>query len=127
MSEWLKETGCKPVGSAYAGSNPAPPTFFRLGSKADLPASAGNPPSLLLVGRRRTVGDSGECLGGRPRPLPRLERHEGYGVCGNGAGVARASYVEICEQIDPVQVGAYCPRRQAVDLQLLIGEVGIGA
>ena len=24
MSEWLKETGCKPVGSAYAGSNPAP-------------------------------------------------------------------------------------------------------
>ena len=26
MSEWLKETGCKPVGSAYAGSNPAPPT-----------------------------------------------------------------------------------------------------
>src|SRR3954465_14006407 len=25
MSEWLKETGCKPVGSAYAGSNPAPP------------------------------------------------------------------------------------------------------
>ena|SRR5829696_4779636 len=26
MSEWLKETGCKPVGYAYAGSNPAPPT-----------------------------------------------------------------------------------------------------
>src|SRR3954454_10059897 len=26
MSEWLKETGCKPVGLAYAGSNPAPPT-----------------------------------------------------------------------------------------------------
>src|SRR5689334_22170478 len=25
MSEWLKETGCKPVGYAYAGSNPAPP------------------------------------------------------------------------------------------------------
>src|ERR1041385_8437782 len=25
MSEWLKETGCKPVGLAYAGSNPAPP------------------------------------------------------------------------------------------------------
>ncbi len=24
MSEWLKETGCKPVGYAYAGSNPAP-------------------------------------------------------------------------------------------------------
>ena len=27
MSEWLKETGCKPVGSAYAGSNPAPATY----------------------------------------------------------------------------------------------------
>ena len=25
VSEWLKETGCKPVGSAYTGSNPAPP------------------------------------------------------------------------------------------------------
>ncbi len=24
MSEWLKETGCKPVGSAYVGSNPTP-------------------------------------------------------------------------------------------------------
>src|SRR5690242_16588661 len=28
MSEWLKETGCKPVGYAYAGSNPAPPIYF---------------------------------------------------------------------------------------------------
>ena len=27
MSEWLKEMGCKPIGSAYAGSNPAPPTL----------------------------------------------------------------------------------------------------
>jgi hypothetical protein len=27
VSEWLKETGCKPVGSAYAGSNPAPTTI----------------------------------------------------------------------------------------------------
>ena len=26
MSEWLKESGCKPDGYAYAGSNPAPPT-----------------------------------------------------------------------------------------------------
>src|SRR3954453_12227072 len=25
MSEWLKEMGCKPIGYAYAGSNPAPP------------------------------------------------------------------------------------------------------
>lgn len=27
MSEWLKETGCKPVGSAYVGSNPTPTTL----------------------------------------------------------------------------------------------------
>jgi hypothetical protein len=30
MSEWLKETGCKPVGSAYAGSNPAPPIIITI-------------------------------------------------------------------------------------------------
>lgn len=29
MSEWLKETGCKPVGSAYVGSNPTPTTISR--------------------------------------------------------------------------------------------------
>ena len=27
MSEWLKETGCKPVGYAYVGSNPTPSTI----------------------------------------------------------------------------------------------------
>ena len=27
MSEWLKETGCKPVGIAYSGSNPLAPTI----------------------------------------------------------------------------------------------------
>lgn len=30
MSEWLKETGCKPVGSAYVGSNPTPTTLIEL-------------------------------------------------------------------------------------------------
>ena len=34
VSEWLKETGCKPVGSAYAGSNPAPTMFFCTKSRA---------------------------------------------------------------------------------------------
>src|SRR5438270_6840038 len=29
MSEWLKEADCKSAGSAYAGSNPAPPTILR--------------------------------------------------------------------------------------------------
>ena len=28
MPEWLKGTGCKPVGSAYLGSNPSAPTIY---------------------------------------------------------------------------------------------------
>ena len=28
VPEWLKGTGCKPVGSAYLGSNPSAPTIF---------------------------------------------------------------------------------------------------
>ena len=28
MPEWLKGTGCKPVGSAYLGSNPSAPTIL---------------------------------------------------------------------------------------------------
>ena len=34
MPEWLKGTGCKPVGFAYAGSNPAPPTNASTGQRA---------------------------------------------------------------------------------------------
>ena len=30
MSEWLKETDCKSVGSAYVGSNPTSPTFEQI-------------------------------------------------------------------------------------------------
>src|SRR5215208_3455104 len=37
MSEWLKEMDCKSIGSAYAGSNPAPPTTgLRAGKHADV-------------------------------------------------------------------------------------------
>jgi hypothetical protein len=43
MSEWLKETGCKPVGLAYAGSNPAPPIGLRV------PRGRGNDPSAPAV------------------------------------------------------------------------------
>ena len=28
VPEWLKGTGCKPVGYAYLGSNPSAPTIF---------------------------------------------------------------------------------------------------
>ena len=41
MSEWLKETGCKPVGSAYTGSNPVPPTFNLRKSTLRAPISLG--------------------------------------------------------------------------------------
>ena len=30
MSEWLKETDCKSVGSAYVGSNPTSPIFEQI-------------------------------------------------------------------------------------------------
>ena len=36
MSEWLKEIGCKPIGYAYAGSNPAPATIRRPFGARDL-------------------------------------------------------------------------------------------
>ena len=39
VSEWLKETGCKPVGSAYAGSNPAP-TISRTASHVGIASQA---------------------------------------------------------------------------------------
>ena len=29
MPEWLKGTGCKPVGYAYVGSNPTPSTTLK--------------------------------------------------------------------------------------------------
>ena len=34
MPEWLKGTGCKPVGYAYVGSNPTPSTTLKGGYKA---------------------------------------------------------------------------------------------
>lgn len=49
MSEWLKETGCKPVGSAYVGSNPTPTT---LQSDVELLEQAlGDGESLVWTGR----------------------------------------------------------------------------
>src|SRR3954463_5167686 len=51
MSEWLKETGCKPVGYAYAGSNPAPPIARR--KRKRLHAAARPPRLVLLLPRRR--------------------------------------------------------------------------
>src|SRR4051812_4540425 len=39
MSEWLKDRGCKPRGTAYAGSNPAPPTSVARASQRSLLAA----------------------------------------------------------------------------------------
>lgn len=37
MSEWLKEIGCKPIGSAYAGSNPASPICTQFNNTFSIP------------------------------------------------------------------------------------------
>src|SRR3954447_417317 len=62
MSEWLKETGCKPVGYAYAGSNPAPPTR-RLPTTA---REGGEPPPRLpyvRMSKRGQVSHAGDVAG----------------------------------------------------------------
>src|SRR5262249_60551736 len=43
VPEWPKGTGCKPVGSAYGGSNPPAPTRFAAAPLARLLASRGEP------------------------------------------------------------------------------------
>src|SRR5215204_3596129 len=56
MSEWLKETGCKPVGSAYAGSNPAPPIHLLRWTPADMSGQSRENALLTpdIPGHRRT-------------------------------------------------------------------------
>ena len=57
VSEWLKETDCKSVGSAYAGSNPAPSTTAtRMPSRRGGPMRSELPPSRhFRRGDARTV------------------------------------------------------------------------
>src|SRR5215216_3885163 len=70
MSERPKEIGCKPIGTAYAGSNPAPPTS---------PRKPVEPAHLLAdLGTFSTVR-AGDVPG---------RRHEVFGCA---AGVARGS------------------------------------
>src|SRR5204863_4869645 len=121
MSEWLKETGCKPVGLAYAGSNPAPPTV------SDRRLGAAGLGELLLepvVGERLVV---------EWRHLdPARGAVEGHGL---GEGGARldvrdacpahsSASLEVLEQAPPEAEPA-CRRREphALDLGGLTGVV----
>ena len=66
MSEWLKETGCKPVGSAYAGSNPAPPTSRARPSGVAAATGVG----VRALRDSRAQARAPETTGHRPWPLP---------------------------------------------------------
>src|SRR5215210_2564742 len=68
MSEWLKETGCKPVGYAYAGSNPAPPT----GSVASCPWAGSTP---AAAARSPAVAPRRAALGWARAQLAQLVEH----------------------------------------------------
>src|SRR3954466_1428924 len=63
MSEWLKETGCKPVGYAYAGSNPAPPIIEVDAADRGSPIVSGDIPRAWVRMERLPSG--------RPRRSPR--------------------------------------------------------
>ena len=66
MPEWLKGTGCKPVGYAYVGSNPTPSTIYF--ARGLFPACGRGPPR----GRRDAPGRGGSrtcvSLAGCSRP-----------------------------------------------------------
>ena len=46
MPEWLKGTGCKPVGYAYVGSNPTPSTTLKALSNSLLRAPCASEPPI---------------------------------------------------------------------------------
>ena len=46
MPEWLKGTGCKPVGYAYVGSNPTPSTTLKALSNLLLRAPCASEPPI---------------------------------------------------------------------------------
>src|SRR3954454_21068820 len=76
MSEWLKEMGCKPIGYAYAGSNPAPPIQqASIGRLTGAERQAAHP--LVVQTRRATGAVSVRLIAGAPVALvdhPRAER-----------------------------------------------------
>ena len=87
VPERPKGTGCKPVGSAYGGSNPpAPTSFLPACSRVALAAPIGS--ALVPLGRRTSLGRA-------QRPAPHKER------AGNAA-----SYDRAVERFDAIVVGA---------------------
>src|SRR4051812_40139445 len=75
MSEWLKETGCKPVGIAYAGSNPAPP--INLSARSTRSVSA-TPPAASQQRLLIRNGIAGEAINDDPIAHGPLEVDPGW-------------------------------------------------
>ena len=57
MPEWLKGTGCKPVGYAYDGSNPSAPTSEPPDADASVPAHIAQSVEHFL-GKEEVTGSS---------------------------------------------------------------------
>ncbi len=79
MSEWLKETGCKPVGSAYAGSNPAP-SIVRAGARSRRtghPAHRSGPRARMRACFSRSRPLAAMLRAARPRRRPGARRGGG--------------------------------------------------
>ena len=55
MPEWLKGTGCKPVGYAYVGSNPTPSTTLKALSNLLLSAPCASAVSSLINERTKSA------------------------------------------------------------------------
>src|SRR4051812_35014933 len=97
MSEWLKETGCKPVGYAYAGSNPAPPTHaFSLDDPA---APAGGSDTVRRVVDDEVIAEAGRTLARAARSPARVILF-GSRARGTGAPDSDLDFLVIEEKVD---------------------------
>ena len=79
MPEWLKGTGCKPVSSAYLGSNPSAPTSFARVAQS-VEHFVGNEEvtgSSPVAGSIRSFSCNGLCLNGKGINRPQLSLHGG--------------------------------------------------
>ena len=79
MPEWLKGTGCKPVSSAYLGSNPSAPTSFARVAQS-VEHFVGNEEvtgSSPVAGSIRSFSCNGLCLNGKGANRPQLSLHGG--------------------------------------------------
>src|SRR3712207_2035697 len=100
MPEWLKGTGCKPVGSAYAGSNPAPPTLRPRSRVRALLAAAALVATVALAG----PASASAVVGGRLVSPSAAPWFVGTGLCG-GTLIAPDRVVTAAHCFDPIDLG----------------------